>query len=62
MTSSTICRPRMAAIYAPARYASAAGTAMATCAAVAAHGIEGKLRNQNTNRLRFGLGNKVETT
>ncbi|SUH13457.1 Uncharacterised protein [Salmonella enterica subsp. enterica] len=35
MTRTTTSRPRMAAIYAPARYAPAAGTATATCAATA---------------------------
>lgn len=33
MSRNTTDRPRMAAIYAPVRYAPAAGTAMATCAA-----------------------------
>jgi hypothetical protein len=33
MTRTTTSRPRMAATYAPARCAPAAGTAMATCAA-----------------------------
>lgn len=33
MTRTTTSRPRMAATYAPVRYAPAAGTAKATCAA-----------------------------
>jgi hypothetical protein len=37
-------RPRMAATYAPARYAPAAGTAMATCAATVRLGLDGPRR------------------
>jgi hypothetical protein len=33
MRRNTTSRPRMAAVYAPARYALAAGMAIATCAA-----------------------------